>query len=154
MRKTMLREKVHIVIFAIFFCSILSACRYGAPEESYAEIVSDIAAVVKDNYTSEDAETPLMISITEIEELTDNDSELYKAIEEYDDVKQYKVYLLDNDMVLVVTDVIFQGVKGFVVSDEELDGTLTVPGLGFDGDRVSIINRIEDSNIYYFSAGL
>ena len=55
---------------------------------------------------------------------------------------------------LVVTDLIFQGVKGFVVSDEELDGTLTVPGLGFDGDRVSIINRIEDSNIYYFSAGL
>ena len=95
-----------------------------------------------------------MISITEIEELTDNDSELYKAIEEYDDVKQYKVYLLDNDMVLVVTDVIFQGVKGFVISDEELDGTLTAPGLGFDGDRVSIINRIEDSNIYYFSAGL
>jgi hypothetical protein len=99
MRKTMLREKVHIVIFAIFFCSILSACRYGASEENYAEIVSDITAVVKDNYTSEDAETPLMISITEIEELTDNDSELYKAIEEYDDVKQYKVYLLDNDMV-------------------------------------------------------
>ena len=34
------------------------------------------------------------------------------------------------------------------------DHTLMVSGLGFDGDRGGIIERIEDSNIYSFSAGL
>lgn len=35
-----------------------------------------------------------------------------------------------------------------MVSDEELDGTLTVPGLNFDTDRITIIDRIENSNLY------
>ena len=57
-------------------------------------------------------------------------------------------------MVLVVTDVIFQKVEGYVVSDEELEGVLTVPGLSFDSDSIYISSRIEDSNIYSFRAGL
>ena len=91
--------------------------------------------------------------MTDIEELADDNSDLKASIEKYDDVKQYKVYLLDDNMVLVVTDSLFQGIKGYVVSNEELEGILKVSGLGFDADRVTILNRIEDSNIYSFSAG-
>ena len=78
---------------------------------------------------------------------------MHRAIERYHDVQQYHVYLLDNDIVLISTDVVFQQVEGYVISDEELEGTLTVPGLSFDGDRITIIDRIENSNIYSFRAG-
>lgn len=154
MRKTKAWQIVLIVMVVLYSCFILSSCRYEISEEKRIDVISDIAVIVNDNYTSEDVEPPFQISMTEIEELADNNSYLHKAIEKYHDVQQYKVYLLDNDMVLVVTDVIFQGVKGFVVSDEKLEGTLTVSGLGFDSDRIGIIERIEDSNIYRFSAGL
>ena len=46
---------------------------------------------------------------------------LHKAFEKYDDVKGYKVYLLEDNKVLVLTDVIFQKAEGYVVSDEVLE---------------------------------
>ena len=154
MRKTIIRQNVYILIFALLICLICSSCRYRVPDEKRADVISDIAEIVNDNYTSENNETPLYISITEIDELTGKNSDLHRAIERYHDVQQYHVYLLDNDIVLISTDVVFQQVEGYVISDEELEGTLTVPGLSFDGDRITIIDRIENSNIYSFRAGL
>ena len=151
--KEMLKQNVLIVICALCTCVLLSSCRHAVPEEKRVDVISSIAVIVNDNYTSHDGENPLMISMTEIEELAVDNSDLKESIEKYDDVKQYKVYLLDDNMVLVVTDSLFQGIKGYVVSNEELEGTLKVSGLGFDADRVTILNRIEDSNIYSFSAG-
>ena len=62
--------------------------------------------------------------------------------------------MIDNNVVIIVTDIVFQGAKGFIVSNEELNGVLEVPGLGFDADRLNIISKIEGNNIYSFSAGL
>ena len=152
MRKT--RQVVHIVTVAMFLCVLFSSCRYRIDDEKRVDVISDIAVIVNDNYTSEDVETPYEISMTEIDELADKNSDLHRLIEKNHDVQQYHVYLLDNDIVLISTDVVFQKVEGYVISDEELEGTLMVSGLGFDGDRVGIIERIEDSNIYSFSAGL
>ena len=152
MRKT--GQWLSIVILVLYACVFLSSCKYAVPEDKQVDVVSGIAEIVNDNYSSENVETPYWISIDEIDELADKDSYLHKAIEKYDDVKNYHIYLLDNETVLVVTDVIFQQVEGYVVSEEELEGTLTVPGLGFDSDRVSIFERIGDSNIYSFTAGL
>ena len=151
MRKT--RQVVHIVTVAIFLCVLFSSCRYGIDDEKRVDVISDIAEIVNDNYTSENIETPLYISITEIDELAGKNSDLHRAIERYHDVQQYHVYLLDNDIVLITTDVVFQQLEGYVVSDEELEGTLTVPGLSFDSDRITITDRIENSNIYSFRAG-
>ena len=151
MRKT--RQVVHIVTVAIFLCVLFSSCRYGIDDEKRVDVISDIAEIVNDNYTSENIETPLYISITEIDELTGKNSDLHRAIERYHDVQQYHVYLLDNDIVLISTDVVFQQIEGYVISDEELEGTLTVPGLSFDSDRITITDRIENSNIYSFRAG-
>ena len=151
MRKT--RQVVHIVTVAIFLCVLFSSCRYRIDDEKRVDVISDIAEIVNDNYTSENIETPLYISITEIDELTGKNSDLHRAIERYHDVQQYHVYLLDNDIVLITTDVVFQQLEGYVVSDEELEGTLTVPGLSFDSDRITITDRIENSNIYSFRAG-
>ena len=151
MRKT--RQVVHIVTVAIFLCVLFSSCRYRIDDEKRVDVISDIAEIVNDNYTSENIETPLYISITEIDELTGKNSDLHRAIERYYDVQHYHVYLLDNDTVLISTDVVFQQIEGYVISDEELEGTLTVPGLSFDSDRITITDRIENSNIYSFRAG-
>ena len=124
------------------------------PIDKRDEVISEIAAIVNDNYSSDDVEIPYDISITEIDELADKNSYLHKAIEKYDDVQHYHVYLVEDDMVIIVTDVVFQSVKGYVVSDEELEGTLTVPGLGYDNSQIGIIDRIGNSNVYSFSAGL
>ena len=140
------------LICVLCICILLTSCKYELPEEKRPEVISNIAAVVDDNYSSDSSETPLMISMADVEKLSDN-SELNKAIEKYHDVQQYKVYLLEDNKMLIVTDALFQGIKGYVVSDEELEGVLEVPGMGFDSDRVSILNRIEGSNIYRFSAG-
>ena len=154
MRKALVFQKLSIVIFVVFTGVLLSSCKYAVPEEKRIDVISEIAVIVNDNYSGEDVETPYWISMDEIDELADENSYLHKAVEKYDDVKGYHVYLLDNDMVLVVTDVIFQQVEGYVVSDEELEGVLTVPGLSFDSDSIYISSRIEDSNIYSFRAGL
>ena len=62
-------------------------------------------------------------------------------------------YLLDNNMVLVITDVLFQKTEGYLISEEEQEGVLIVSGMGFDSDMIRIKSRIGDSNIYTFSAG-
>ena len=148
------KKKVYIMIFALCVSILFSSCRYSVPDNKRVEVISEIAAVVNDNYSSDDVETPYDISMTEIYELADKNSYLHKAIEKYDDVQHYHVYLVEDDMVLIVTDVIFQKVEGYVVSDKELEGVLTVPGLGYDNSMISIIDRVGDSNIYTFSAGL
>ena len=147
-------KKVYIMIFALIVSILFSSCRYSVPDNKRVEVISEIAAIVNDNYSSDDVETLYDISMTEIDELADKSSYLHKAIKKYDDVQHYHVYLVEDDMVLIVTDVIFQKVEGYVVSDKELEGTLTVPGLGYDNSMISIIDRVGDSNIYTFSAGL
>ena len=147
-------KKVYIMIFALIVSILFSSCRYSVPDNKRVEVISEIAAVVNDNYSSDDVETPYDISLTEIDELADKNSYLHKAIVKYHDVQYYHVYLVEDDMVLVVTDVIFQKVEGYVVSDKELEGTLTIPGLGYDNSQITILDRIENSNVYYFSAGM
>ena len=148
-------KKVYIMIFALCVSILFSSCRYSVPDNKRAEVVSEIAAIVNDNYSSDDVETPYDISMTEIDELTDKDSNLHKAIEKYHDVQNYHVYLIEDNNVLIVTDSFFQAVKGYVVSDEELKGTIKVPGIGFDNSSITILERVGDSNsnIYSFSAG-
>lgn len=148
------KKKANIVILVLFTCILLSSCRYMVPADKRVDVISDIAVIVNENYSSDDVETPYDISMTEIDELADKNSYLHKAIEKYDDVQHYHVYLIEDNKVLVVTDVIFQAVKGYVVSDEELKGTLTVPGLGYDNSQIGIVDRIGNSNVYSFSAGL
>ncbi|MBR3340776.1 MAG: hypothetical protein IKG30_04060 [Clostridiales bacterium] len=148
------KKKANIVILVLFTCILLSSCRYMVPADKRVDVISDIAVIVNENYSSDDVETPYDISMTEIDELADKNSDLHKAIEKYDDVQHYHVYLIEDNKVLVVTDVIFQAVKGYVVSDEELKGTLTVPGLGYDNSQIGIVDRIGNSNVYSFSAGL
>ena len=148
------KKKVYIMIFALCVSILFSSCRYSVPDNKRVEVISEIAAIVNDNYSSDDVETPYDISMTEIDELADKSSYLHKAIKKYDDVQHYHVYLVEDDMVLIVTDVIFQKVEGYAVSDEVLEGTLTVPGLGYDNSMISIIDRVGDSNIYTFSAGM
>jgi len=152
MRK--LKKKVVILIFAICVSLLLSSCNYMMPNNKREEVMTEIAAVVNENYSSDDVETPYDISMTEIYELADKSSYLYKAINKYNDVQHYHVYLVEDDMVLIVTDVIFQKVEGYVVSDEELEGTIIVPGLGYDNSQIRIIDRLGKSNVYSFSAGL
>lgn len=152
MRK--LKKKVVILIFALCVSLLLSSCNYMMPNNKREEVMTEIAAVVNENYSSDEVETPYDISMTEIYELADKSSYLHKAIDKYNDVQHYNVYLVEDDMVLIVTDVIFQKVEGYVVSDEELEGTIIVPGLGYDNSQIRIIDRLGKSNVYSFSAGL
>ena len=154
MRKALVFQKLNIVICVLLTGVLLSSCKYAVPESKRVDVISEISVIVKDNYTCEDVETPYQISMSDIDELADKKGYLHKAFEKYSDVQQYKVYLLDDNAVLVVTDVIFQSVEGYVVSDEELEHTLPAPNLGFDADRIGIIDRIEGTNIYTCSAGL
>lgn len=151
MRKTFIRQKAHIVTAVLLTGILLSSCRYMIPGNK--QVISDIAVIVNENYSSDDVEIPYYISMTEIDELADKDSYLHKAIEKYHDVQCYLVYLIEDNNVLIVTDSFFQAVKGYVVSDEELKGTIKVPGMGFDNSSITILERVGDSNIYSFSAG-
>ena len=149
-----LKKKVFILIFALSVSVLLSSCNYMMPNNKREEVMTEIAAVVNENYSSDEVETPYDISMTEIYELADKSSYLHKAIDKYNDVQHYHVYLVEDDMVVIVVDVFFQSVKGYVVSDEELEGTIIVPGLGYDNSQVRIIDRLGKSNVYSFSAGL
>ena len=149
-----LKKKVSILIFALSVSMLLSSCNYMMPNNKREEVMTEIAAVVNENYSSDEVETPYDISMTEIYELADKSSYLHKAIDKYNDVQHYHVYLVEDDMVVIVVDVFFQSVKGYVVSDEELEGTIIVPGLGYDNSQIRIIDRLGKSNVYSFSAGL
>lgn len=149
-----LKKKVFILIFALSVSVLLSSCNYMMPNNKREEVMTEIAAVVNENYSSDEVETPYDISMTEIYELADKSSYLHKAIDKYNDVQHYHVYLVEDDMVVIVVDVFFQSVKGYVVSDEELEGTIIVPGLDYDNSQIRIIDRLGKSNVYSFSAGL
>ena len=149
-----LKKKVFILIFALSVSVLLSSCNYMMPNNKREEVMTEIAAVVNENYSSDEVETPYDISMTEIYELADKSSYLHKAIDKYNDIQHYHVYLVEDDMVVIVVDVLFQSVKGYVVSDEELEGTIIVPGLGYDNSQVRIIDRLGKSSVYSFSAGL
>ena len=149
-----LKKKIIILVFMLGVSVLLSSCKFMMPLDKREEVMTEIAAVVNENYSSDDVETPYDIRMTEIYELSDKDSYLHKAIEKYDDVQHYNIYLVEDDMVIIVVDVFFQSVKGYVVSDEELEGTITVPGLGYDNSQIGIIDRLGNSNVYSFSAGL
>jgi hypothetical protein len=154
MRKALVFQKLNIVICVLLTGVLLSSCKYAVPENKRVDVISEIAEIVNDNYSCEEVETPYDIRMTEIYELSDKNSYLHKAIEKYDDVQHYHVYLVEDDMVIIVVDVFFQSVKGYVVSDEELEGTIVVPGLGYDNSQIGIIDRLGKSNVYSFSAGL
>ncbi|MBR2596995.1 MAG: hypothetical protein IKE09_00395 [Clostridiales bacterium] len=149
-----LKKKIFILIFALSVSVLLSSCNYMMPNNKREEVMTEIAAVVNENYSSDEVETPYDISMIEIYELADKSSYLHKAIDKYNDVQHYHVYLVEDDMVVIVVDVLFQSVKGYVVSDEELEGTIIVPGLGYDNSQIRIIDRLGKSNVYSFSAGL
>lgn len=149
-----LKKKIIILVFMLGVSVLLSSCKFMMPINKREEVMTEIAAVVNENYSSDEVETPYDISMTEIYELADKNSYLHKAIEKYDDVQHYHVYLVEDDMVVIVVDVFFQSVKGYVVSDEELEGTIIVPGLGYDNSQIRIIDRLGKSNVYSFSAGL
>ena len=149
-----LKKKIIILVFMLGVSILLSSCKFMMPLDKREEVMTEIAAIVNENYSSDDVETPYDISMTEIYELADKNSYLHKAIEKYDDVQHYHVYLVEDDMVVIVVDVLFQSVKGYVVSDEELEGTIIVPGLGYDNSQIRIIDRLGKSNVYSFSAGL
>ena len=134
-----LKKKIIILVFMLGVSVLLSSCKFMMPLDKREEVMTEIAAIVNENYSSDDVETPYDISMTEIDELTD---------------KHYHVYLVEDDMVIIVVDVFFQSVKGYVVSDEELEGTIVVPGLGYDNSQIGIIDRLGKSNVYSFSAGL
>ncbi len=125
MSKTKIYKIIHILICAFCSCLLLTSCKSPEKpsEEERADIISNIAAIVNENYTN-DSETPLKLRMTDIEELIDVDSDLYKAIDKYGEVKEYSLYLLDDNTILVVTDVIFQEVEGYVVSNEEIKKSL------------------------------
>ncbi len=153
MSKTKVFSKLQIVIFCLCIGLLPASCRYKPSEEKCIDIVSDIAQIVNGNYSNENTEKPLSISMTDIGRSAPSGSDLNESIEKYDTVQEYHVYLTSDQMVIVVTDSIFQQIEGYVVSDQELQGVLTIPGLGSDGDSITIVSRIDDSNIYSFRAG-
>ena len=108
------KKRVFIVIFALCLSMLFSSCRYGVNDEKRVDVISDIAEIVNDNYSSDDVETPYYISMTEIDELADKNSDLHKAIERYHDVQQYHVFLVEDDMVLIVVDSLFLSATGLL----------------------------------------
>ena len=59
-----------------------------------------------------------------------------------------------GDMVMVVSDVIFQKVEGYVYSEKPLaSGQLTIPGSGYDSGTIRV-SPTETAGIYRFTAGL
>ena len=147
-----LNWKVCVLLCVLCVCFLLAACKYSVPEEKRADVISQIAETVHDNYNAEDVETPCYFSMMEIKSMTDSGSDLYKAIDKYADVQSYKVYLIDDDMVLITTDVLFQQLEGYVVSSRDLKGNLVIDGLGCDSDMVTILSKVKDG-IYTFRAG-
>ena len=153
MSKVKTLKLLHLVIICLCTSLLFTSCKYQASDEQRIEIVSSIAEIVNENYRNENAEKPLYISMNEIDNLADTESDLHKAFEKYEDVQGYDVYLVDDHMIVIFTNVLYQQRTGYVVSDEELQDVLTIPGIGCDGDRITITGRINNSNLYTFSAG-
>lgn len=78
------------------------------------------------------------------------------------DWKCYKVTILDDRCVLVQTDVIFQSVKGYLVTAEQYPDTISkklkVPSsLGYDADQIGISSFAGEYSgkfLYHWYAGL
>ena len=71
MRKALILQTVQIVTAVLLTGILFSSCRYMIPGNK--QVISDIAVMVNENYSSDDVEIPYYISMTEIDELADKD---------------------------------------------------------------------------------
>ena len=87
----------------------------------------------------------------------EDDSEFRGAINKYEEVQDYFAIVLDDNTVMIGTDVLFQSVKGYVVTDQEFDQyqVLDVPSyLNYDGNTIRLQIIEDETGIYSYSAGL
>ena len=76
-----LKKRIIILVFMLGVSVLLSSCKFMMPLDKREEVMTEIAAIVNDNYSSDEVETPYDIRMTEIYELADKNSYLHKAIE-------------------------------------------------------------------------
>lgn len=80
-----------------------------------------------------------------------NNADVYKAVRYLDFCN---IRFLDEHTVMITEDVIFQSVRGYLVTDGQKsysNGICKIPGSGFDGQQIDIHKGSE--NIYSWNGG-
>lgn len=98
--------------------------------------------------------TDVSIDAERLLQLAGEYSDVYKAFINADFID---VFMLDNHTVMFISDVIFQSVRGYLVTDglEITSYRIDVPhDFGFDGDNISVHKSEKYDNLYSWDAGL
>lgn len=97
-------------------------------------------------------DTDIHLNKRELLEQIDNNPDAYNAVRylDFDDIE-----FLDEHTVLITEEVIFQSVRGYLITDGQKsypNGFLELPGSGYDGSGIYV--DVGSDNIYSWSAGL
>lgn len=114
--------------------------------------LTTIGEYMFDKLHNGDFDTGIYLNKIELMEQIDNNPDAYNAVRylDFDDIKFW-----DEHTVLITEEVIFQSVRGYLITDGQKcypNGFLEIPGSGYDGGRIYVYEVKE--NIYSWSAGL
>ena len=99
-----------------------------------------------------DFDTDIHLNKRELLEQIDNNPDAYNAVR-YSDFED--IEFLDEHTVMITEEVIFQSVRGYLITDGQKsypNGFLELPGSGYDGSGIYVDGGSD--NIYSWSAGL
>lgn len=157
-KRTATSHKILALLMCMMIMSVTGCFSWsGVPQEIKINIVREMAAACLEKYDEGSLDIDSEVSVEQIAVWCEDDSEFRRAINKYEEVQDYFAIVLDDNTVMIQTDVLFQSVKGYVVTDQEFDQyqVLDVPSyLNYDGDTIRLQIIEDETGIYSYSAGL
>ena len=153
MFKKVLKAAVLVItcIFTLTACNSLVS--YYDRIDTVIKMSEDMLELYSDNIVS----VGESINCDNISDYCSEEDELYKLLNSDNEYGNYSVVMVDEDKVLVRTDVIFHSVEGFLVNlgTDEIGDTYNVPErLNYDNDKIDLVKTDQYDNVYTFRAGL
>ena len=153
----MFKKVLKAVVLVITCIFTLTACNslvsYYDRIDTVIKMSEDMLELYSDNIVS----VGESINCDNISDYCSEEDELYKLLNSDNEYGNYSVVMVDEDKVLVRTDVIFYSVEGFLVNlgTDEISDTYNVPErLNYDNDKIDLVKTDQYDNVYTFRAGL
>ncbi len=154
----MLKKIFITAVFTVFCMLSMTACTESLSYYEKLDTAINLSDKIMELYSENAVSIGDSITTDNVSDYCTEEDEMYKTLNSDNESHYYKVCVIAEDKTLVVTNVIFHSVEGYVVNfgENKLPENIEVPEqLGFDGNSISLID-VEDkySNIYTFRAGL
>lgn len=154
----MIKKSHFILLFYFSICLVfLTGCGGYVPYYERIDTVVTISNHIAELYSEEKITIGEIINNDNVSEYCEKDSELYKILNTDNEYQDYYATMINDNIVLVKTNISFNTVEGFLVtlSSEKVKETYKVSKkLGYDGNKITNVEKVDKyTNVYTYRAG-